>query len=96
VSELQGKNVSMLMGPPASSHHNQYLQRYKKTGDLLGFRALVSIALCCRASLVGRGAALPVTSGSHTSPPKEALFLAQHLPGRLPACSPACLQASAR
>ncbi|PSC71757.1 flagellar associated membrane [Micractinium conductrix] len=32
-SELQGKNVSILMGGPAASHHNQFLQRYKKTGQ---------------------------------------------------------------
>ncbi|KAI7846027.1 hypothetical protein COHA_000564 [Chlorella ohadii] len=32
-SEMQGKNVNMLMGPPAAAHHNQYLQRYKKTGQ---------------------------------------------------------------
>ncbi|PRW21106.1 flagellar associated membrane [Chlorella sorokiniana] len=32
-SEMQGKNINMLMGPPAAAHHNQYLQRYKKTGQ---------------------------------------------------------------
>lgn len=36
MNELQGKNVSVLMGPPASSHHSQYLQRYKKTGQSAG------------------------------------------------------------
>ena len=30
--DLEGKNASCLMPPPFSSHHNQYLLRYKKTG----------------------------------------------------------------
>ncbi|GAB4816720.1 hypothetical protein N2152v2_003766 [Parachlorella kessleri] len=32
LGQLEGKNVSALMGPPFSTHHNQYLQRLKKTG----------------------------------------------------------------
>lgn len=39
---LQGKNVNVLMPPPFSTHHNQYLTRFKKTGG--GLRA---VAFAC-------------------------------------------------
>ncbi len=32
LGDLDGKPVSLLMPPPFSSHHSQYMQRYKKTG----------------------------------------------------------------
>ncbi|GAB4813128.1 hypothetical protein N2152v2_000174 [Parachlorella kessleri] len=33
--ELEGKNVRVLMPPPYSAQHNQYIHRYKKTGKAL-------------------------------------------------------------
>ncbi|GAB4813118.1 hypothetical protein N2152v2_000164 [Parachlorella kessleri] len=45
--ELDGKNARVLMPPPYSSQHNQYIQHYKKTGKgvRMGKPAIPAVAL---------------------------------------------------